>query len=105
MTVKESIEHFFKLSIRAGKTQGDIERVARYINGLIFEIQDEISLLNLKIVEDAYQEASRVEEKILRWQNQRNRGRITSRGKCSPNIGGKFQTSKDEVEGSSRQTP
>ena len=79
--------------------------MARYINGLIYEIEDEINLLNLKIVEDAYKETSRVEEKILRWKNQKNRGRITSRGKCSPNIGGKFQTSKDEVEGSSSQTP
>ena len=31
MTVKEYTEEFFKLSIRAGQTQGDIERVARYI--------------------------------------------------------------------------
>ena len=66
MTVKEYTEEFFKLSIRAGQTQTDIERVAKYINGLRYEIQDEISLLNLKNVEDAYQEASRVEEKLLR---------------------------------------
>ena len=77
--------------------------MARYVNGLIYEIQYEISLLNLKVVEDAYQEASRVEEKLLRKQNQKSRGRSTTRGKGSPNIGGKFQTSRDEAEGSSSQ--
>ena len=40
--VREYTEEFFKLSIRAGQVQGNIERVARYINGLRFEIQDEI---------------------------------------------------------------
>ena len=77
--------------------------MARYINGLIFEIQDEISLLNLKTVEDAFQESSRVEENLLRRQNQKNQGRGSVRG--SPNRGGKFHTSKDEVEGSSSHTP
>ena len=74
-----------------------------YINGLRYEIQDEIRLLNQETVEDAYQAASRVEEKLLRKQNQKNRGRSTTRGKGSPNKGGKFQTPKDEVEGSSIQ--
>ena len=50
MTVKEYIEEFFRLSIRAGQIQGDIERVARYVNGLRYEIQYEIILLNLKTV-------------------------------------------------------
>ena len=48
--------------------------MARYINGLRYEIQDEFSLLNLKIVEDVYQASSRVEEKLLRRHNQNNRG-------------------------------
>ena len=99
MAVKEYTEEFFKLSIRAGQTQGDIERVAKYINGLRFEIQDEISLLSLKTIEDAYQEASRVEEKILRKHNQKSRGRNTTRGKGFPNRGG--STPKYAVEYSS----
>ena len=53
------------MSIRAGHTQGGLERVARYINGLRYDIQDELSLLNLKTVEDVYQVASKVEEKLL----------------------------------------
>ena len=105
MTVKEYIEEFFRLSIRTRQIQGDIERVARYINGLRYELQDEISLSNMNSVEDSYQVSSRVEENILRRHNQKNRGQSTARGKGSPNRGGKFHTCKDEAEGYSSQTP
>ena len=66
MTVKEYTEEFFRLSIRARQAQGGLERVVRYINGLIYDIHDELSLLNMKTVEDAYQVTSKVEEKLLR---------------------------------------
>ena len=59
MTIKEYTEEFYKLSIRAGHIEDDIEKVARYINGLRYEIQDEISLLNLRMIEDAYQSTLR----------------------------------------------
>ena len=83
MTVKEYTEEFFRLNIRSGHTEGGLERVARYINGLRYDIQDELSLLNLKIVEDAYQVALKIEEKLLRKQNQRNRGKNMVGGRCS----------------------
>ena len=66
MTVKKYTEEFFRLSIRVGHTQGSLERVSRYINGLRYDIQDESILLNLKTIEYAYQVASKVEEKLLR---------------------------------------
>ena len=80
MTVKEYTEEFYTLSIRAGHAEDDVEKVARYINGLRYDIQDEISLLSLKTIEDAYQVALKAEEKMLRKQNQRKlRGRGTTR--------------------------
>lgn len=75
MSVKEYIEEFYRLSIRVGHVEDDVEKIARYINGLRYEIQDEISLLILKIVEDSYQASLKAEEKILRKQSQRNRGK------------------------------
>ena len=95
MTVKEYTKEFFKMSIRDGQTQGDVERVARYINGPKYEIQYENILLNLKTVKDAYQEASRVEEKLLRKPNQKRRGINTARGRGFPNTGGR--TPKNEA--------
>ena len=76
--------------------------MARYINGLRYDIQDEISLLNLKNVEDAYQVASTLEDKLLRKQHQRNIGKNIVRGRGSPSSGGR--TSKDAAEGSSGQS-
>jgi hypothetical protein len=36
MTVKEYTEEFYKLNIRAGHRESDDEKVARYMNGLIY---------------------------------------------------------------------
>ena len=80
-----------------------MEKIARYINGLMFEIQDKISLLSLKTVEDAYQASLKVEEKILRKQNQRNRGKSSVRGRgAARSIGTQHQ---HEAGSSSRRSP
>jgi hypothetical protein len=38
MTMKEYIEEFYKLNIRAGHRESDDEKVARYLNGLRYDI-------------------------------------------------------------------
>ena len=38
--------------------------MARYINGLRFEIQDEMNLLSPNLVEEAYQFSLKAEEKL-----------------------------------------
>ena len=74
MTVKEYTIEFYKVSIRAGKIQDTTEKIARYINGLRMEIQDEISILSPKRVEEAYQMALKAEEKLLRKKSAKGRG-------------------------------
>jgi hypothetical protein len=44
MTVKENTEEFYKLNIKAGHRESDDEKVARYMNGLRYDIQDEMSM-------------------------------------------------------------
>eukprot|EP00253_Pinus_taeda_P018811 PITA_18811 len=83
MSVKEYTEEFYRLSIRTGHVEDDLEKVARYVNGLRYEIQDKISVLSLKTAEDAYQTSLKAEEKILRKQSQRNRGKSSARGRGS----------------------
>ena len=102
MTVKEYTKDFFRQSIRAGHTQGGLERVPKYINGLRYDIQDELGLLNLKNTEYAYNVASKVEEKLLRKHNQRSSGKNIVRGRGSPSSGGR--NSKYGTEGSSSQS-
>lgn len=45
MIVREYTKEFYKVSIRAGQTQDTYEKVARYVNGLRMDIQDEIIIL------------------------------------------------------------
>jgi hypothetical protein len=66
MTVKEYTEEFYKMNIRTGQREKDDEKVSRYINGLRYEIQDEINMMTVRTVEDAYQIALKAEEKLAR---------------------------------------
>jgi hypothetical protein len=82
MTVKEYAEEFYRLNIRVGHRESDDEKVVRYLNGLRYDIQDELSMLTIRTVEDAYQMALKAEEKLSRKQGQRGRGRSQPRGKA-----------------------
>jgi uncharacterized protein YjbK len=64
MTVKEHTEEFYKINIRVGHRESDDEKVARYMNGLRYDIQDEMSMTTIRMVEDAYQMALKEEEKL-----------------------------------------
>ena len=68
-----------------------------------YDIHDEISLLNLKIIEEAYQATLKAEEKIQRKQNYKNRGKgyVRGRGAFKP----RFQHSQNEAGGSSSIPP
>jgi hypothetical protein len=50
-----------------------MENVARYINGLKFNIRDEINLLSPRTIEEAYQLALKAKEKLSRKQTQHPR--------------------------------
>ena len=72
--MKEYTEEFYKVSIRAEQIQDTDEKVARYVNVLIMEIQDEIHVLSPKTVEEDYQIVLKAKEKLMRKQSARNRG-------------------------------
>jgi hypothetical protein len=81
MIVKEYTEEFYRLNIRAGHQESDHEKVVRYMNGLRYDIQDEMSMVTSRMVEDSYHMALKAEEKLSRKQGQRGRGRSQARGK------------------------
>jgi hypothetical protein len=66
LSVKAYIEEFYRLNIRAGHKENEDEKKSRYINGLRYEIQEEISMMSVSKVEDAYQVALKDEEKLAR---------------------------------------
>ena len=101
LTVKEYTEEFYKVSVRARQIQDTEEKVARYINGLRMEIQDEMSMLSLKTMDEAYQMALKAEEKLLRKQYARGKG--TFRGKGSQGGRGGYTAPKTGASNNSRQ--
>jgi hypothetical protein len=66
MTIKEYTYEFYRLNIRDRQREIDEEKVSRYINGPRYEIQDEINMMTVRIVKDAYQIALKAEEKLDR---------------------------------------
>jgi hypothetical protein len=54
MTVKEYTEEFYKLNIRVGHRESNDEKVARYMNGLRYDIQDEMSMVTIRTMEYSY---------------------------------------------------
>jgi hypothetical protein len=50
MTVKKYTLEFYKLNIRAGHRESNDEKVARYMNGLRYDIQDEMSMVTIQTV-------------------------------------------------------
>jgi hypothetical protein len=70
------------------------------MNGLQYDIQDDMSTMIIRNVEDVYQIALKVEEKLSRKKGQRGRGRIQAKGKTiSQDI-----TQKPREEGKKPQT-
>jgi hypothetical protein len=81
MTVKEYTEDFYRINIRASHHESDDEKVSIYMNGLRYDIQDEMSMAIIRNVEDAYHIALKAEEKLAQKQGQRGRGKSQRRGK------------------------
>ena len=63
-SIQEYIEEIYWVLIRTSHTEVDKEKVAHYLNGLRPIIQDELSLVWMKNIEEAYQFFLRVEEKL-----------------------------------------
>jgi hypothetical protein len=81
MTVKEYTEEFYRLNIGAGHRESDYEKVSRYMNGLRYDIHNEMSMMTIQMVEYSYQMDLKAEENLSRKQGQRGEGRSHPRGK------------------------
>ena len=64
--MKEYNEKFYKLDIRSRPMDDEVEKVARYLNGLRASIQDEIIYVKMDSMEEAYPYALKVEETLVK---------------------------------------
>lgn len=100
LTVKEYTEEFYKINLRAGHIEDTTEKVSRYLNGLRYDIPDELSLVNPTGIDEAYQYALTIEERIQRRQS--TRGKFGTRGRGGQS-GGKSKTINQQ-EGANNST-
>ena len=64
MNVKDYTEEFYRFDIRSRHVDDEIKKVARYMNGLRFGIQGEMSFMKVDSVEEAYQYALKAKEML-----------------------------------------
>ena len=100
--MREYIEEFYKVNLRAGYIEDTSEKTTKYINGLRMDIQEEMSMLSANAMEEAYQYALKAEEKISRKQTfGRGRGVSKSRGQMTGS--GRVPVHRDEAGVSTQQ--
>ena len=80
MTVWEYTKEFYKINLRAGYVEDIVENVAKYMNGLRYDIQDELSMVNPTGIDEAYQYALRAEERMQSKQSTKGRFGAQSKG-------------------------
>jgi hypothetical protein len=103
MSVKEYTKEFYKLNIRVGHIEENPEKVARYLNGLRYEIQDEIEFYLLTLLKKHIQFSLKEEEKLARKKNQRSRGHSSTRGRGKQGGRGRSSAPKEEANNSHQQ--
>ena len=54
MSMKDYIEEFYKLTIRFGHRELSKEKVTQYVNGLRFNVQDEVGMWKIESIEEVY---------------------------------------------------
>jgi hypothetical protein len=96
MTIKEYTEEFYKMNIRVGQRERDEEKFSRYMNGLRYEIQDEVNMMSVRTVEDAYQFALKEEDNLARKQSQGGRDKNSASNKGKGVSHDKTHNSKDK---------
>jgi hypothetical protein len=66
MTLKEYTKDFYRINITAIHHESDDEKVTEYMNGIRYDIQDDMIMVTIRNVEDAYKIALKAEEKLAR---------------------------------------
>lgn len=74
MDVSTYTEEFHKLTLKTKISETENQKLARYLNGLKYSIQDELSLFNPESVHKCHQMALKIEEKQRKRGEQINRG-------------------------------
>ena len=102
-SVQEYIEEFYRLLIRPGQAEENKEKVAHYLSGLRPSIQEELNLVRMTNIEEAYQFSLRVEEKLNKKFEGRQRGHGQGERGSSRSSGSRYETQKKNEDVGTRR--
>ena len=82
LDVSTYTQEFHNLTLRAKVYKTEKQKLTRYVNGLKYSIQDDLTLITLASVHQCFNMALKIEEKHKRREDTNNRGRgNNSRGR------------------------
>ena len=96
--VKDFTKEFYRLLIQLGHTNEGEEAVSRYLNGLKYVIQDELSLSRFKTVTEAYKLSLKAEENSMQKIMVAKGETATRGGSIVPTKGKSSVTKREFVE-------
>lgn len=97
-------EEFQKLCLRSNVAEDESLKVARYLNGLKWNIQEEMALLSPKTVHQCYQLAIKIEERNKRKHDQSSKGRGRGRDQRGQRGGYQGRGGDQRSQGESKLT-
>ena len=101
LDVSTYTQEFHNLTPRAKMYETDKKKLGRYVNGLKYSIQDELTLITLGLVHQCFNMALKIEEKHKRKGETSSRGRgNNNRGRGRFNGRGSFNKNQEESSGS-----
>ena len=100
--MREYTKEFYKLNLRVVYVGESTKKVARYVNGIRMDIQEEINMILAKMMEEVYQCALREEENIARKKSF-NKDNSSARGREKAIRRGIFGPRRGESSNSNQQ--
>ena len=86
--MKDYTREFYKLTIRFGHRELSKEKVAWYVNGLRFNIKDEVGMMKIESIEESYQYALKEEDKLKRKSqvNTKGKEKLDNSAQAKPSV-------------------
>lgn len=102
-SVIDYVEHFYKLLSCVNLHESDDQLVARYVNELKYSLKEELMMHSLHSLEEAYQMALKVEEKLKRSSYRKGESSKTAREKTKKGDLGSFDHPNPQKGGGTKE--
>ena len=100
-SIQKHTKEFYRVLIRTSHAKANKEKVVCYINGLRLSIHEELSLVWIMSIKEAYQFALKVEEKLNKKYDKKNSQRVCDGRSSGRSYGDRNDDQKNKDEAGS----